>query len=414
MKACFVPTNILLPREDIDLHKWSVIACDQYTSQPEYWEQVESITNGVPSTYKLIYPEVYLGEENNRTGQIHCIMEQYLREGILTEEVSNGFILTERTMDGKVRTGLLGAVDLEQYEFQENISAPIRATEGTILSRIPPRVQIRESSLIESPHAMLLLEDEKQKLIEPLNDRKHKLRKLYDFDLMLGGGHICGYAVEGAEALRTAWLFAMMQDEKKESILAVGDGNHSIAAAKAYWTKLRQVLTEEERKIHPARFALAEIVNLYSPAICFEPIHRIVFGAEPEEISVLLLKELISGAAADHEGCEVKVLGPGYEKILSIPKASSCLCIGAVQRVLDRYVKKHKGLRIDYIHGEKNLKGLVQREKTITGIVLKPMKKEELFPIIRKGEILPRKAFSMGEADEKRYYLECRKISSMA
>ncbi len=413
MQACFIPANILLPREGTDLSKWSVIACDQYTSQPEYWKQVESITREVPSTYKLIYPEVYLGEENNRTSQIRYAMEQYMSTGILEEKVHNGFILTERTVNGKVRTGLLGAVDLEQYEFRENISAPIRATEGTILSRIPPRVRIRENSIIETPHVMLLLEDERKKLIEPLCDRKNKLRKLYDFELMMGGGHICGYAVEGEDAVRTARLFSVMQDEKKGCMLAVGDGNHSIAAAKEYWTELRKVLDKEERKIHPARFALAEIVNLYSPSINFEPIHRIVFGAEPEQITELLSNDFSSGEGAGRKGCEVRVLGPGYEKILSYPEAGSCHCIEAVQRALDGYAQKHKSLRIDYIHGERNLKELVGREKKITGIVLKPMKKEELFPRIRKGKILPRKAFSMGEAEEKRYYMECRKISSI-
>lgn len=411
MKACFVPTDILLPNKNADLEKWAVIACDQYTSQPEYWQQVEEITRDVPSSYKLIYPEVYLGEEKNRIAEIQSNMEQYLRQGTLCQKVEKGFILTERTVGEKVRIGLLGAIDLEQYEFVENKSAPVRATEGTIISRIPPRVRIREKSQLESPHVLLLLADIKDRLIGPLYAGRNKLEKLYDFELMLNGGHIRGYSVEGKQAEQVSQIFLQMQEQQKGSVLAVGDGNHSIAAAKEYWSELKRTLSEEERQSHPARYALAEVVNLYSPAIIFEPIHRIVYGANVKVLQKMLAHELTAKEAAGEEKT-ITVLGQGSETELTYKDLTVSQCIEKVQHILDYYVEKDGKASIDYIHGEGNLRALVEREKEAVGILLKPMQKEELFPIIRQGKVLPRKAFSMGESYEKRYYLECRKISS--
>lgn len=413
MKACFKPANILLPREGIDLTRWAVIACDQYTSQPEYWSQVEAMTRDVPSTYHMIYPEVYIGTGKINIGDMQRAMEKYLKEDILEQKVEQGFVLTERIIEGTVRTGLIGVVDLEQYEFAENTPAALRATEGTILSRIPPRVEARKACSLESPHIMLLLEDKEKRLIEPLHEKKDNLRKLYDFDLMLDGGHICGYAVEGEEARKTADIFAHMQKNHKGAVLAVGDGNHSLAAAKAYWQGISHAMTAEERAGHPARYALVEVVNLYSPAIRFEPIHRLVSHGDGDEITGLLVRafEEIGIPVMDGSGSDLIIISDESERGLSLPGLNIWQHIEVLQGVLDDYIAQNPGTQMDYIHGEDNLRELTAKDKNSVGILTGRVPKEALFPVIQEGKVLPRKAFSMGEAWEKRYYLECRALT---
>lgn len=410
MRACFGPADILLPREGTDMEKWAVIACDQYTSQPEYWQQVEEITGEDSSTYRMIYPEAYIGRGKVNIKELQDTMRRYIEEQILKKQVHNGFVLTERRIGANVRAGLVGVVDLEQYEFAENASAPLRATEGTILSRIPPRVELRKSCIIESPHIMLLLEDKEQKLIEPLYEQKNELKKLYDFDLMLGGGHIRGYAVEGKKAEEITTAFSFMQGDGNETVLAVGDGNHSLAAAKAYWTKISSNMHEDEKKTHPARYALAEVVNLYSPAIRFEPIHRIVFGGCKDTILDILIRNLDEQGAVVTDGNDIVIINSGVEQGIKVQGLDVCEQIEVLQKVLDTYTSENPEVQVDYIHGEEHLRDLTGKEDSSIGILLKPMDKEALFPMIQNGKILPRKAFSMGEAWEKRYYLECRAL----
>lgn len=410
MRACFGPADILLPREGTDMEKWAVIACDQYTSQPEYWQQVEEITGEDSSTYRMIYPEAYIGRGKVNIKELQDTMRRYIEEQILKKQVHNGFVLTERRIGANVRAGLVGVVDLEQYEFAENASAPLHATEGTILSRIPPRVELRKSCIIESPHIMLLLEDKEQKLIEPLYEQKNELRKLYDFDLMLGGGHIRGYAVEGKKAEEITTAFSFMQGDGNETVLAVGDGNHSLAAAKAYWTKISSNMQEDEKTTHPARYALAEVVNLYSPAIRFEPIHRIVFGGCKDTILDMLIRNLDEQGAVVTDGNDIVIINSGVEQGIKVQGLDVCEQIEVLQKVLDTYTSENPEVQVDYIHGEEHLRDLTGKEDSSIGILLKPMEKEALFPMIQNGKILPRKAFSMGEAWEKRYYLECRAL----
>lgn len=413
MKACFGPADILLPGKGIDLERWAVIACDQYTSQPEYWEQAEKIAKGVPSSYHLIYPEVYLGrtENKNRIDAIQKTADSYLKEHILTESVQGGFVLTMRTAGGKVRAGLIGAVDLELYEYAEHIPAPIRATEGTVLSRIPPRVQIRKSSPIEIPHVMMLVEDKNESLIEPLYKKKDSLRPLYDFELMLEGGHVCGYAVEGIDAKKVSEQFSLMEKERGGAILAVGDGNHSLAAAKAYWDELKATVSEGGRKNHPARYALVEIVNLYSEAINFEPIHRLLFRSDPNKVYDMLAEELGRQGIAKIDGEDIVLVWKDRKIEIGLAGVKQCQVLEILQKVLDEYLHRNPSAGIDYIHGRNYVMSLVERTKDAVGVLLRPMDKEMLFPLIQEGGVLSRKAFSLGEAWEKRYYLEARKIA---
>lgn len=410
MYPSLIPANILLPDSDTDLSKWAVIACDQYTSQPEYWHQVESTIGHSPSSYNIIYPEVYLGENNSRIDKIHNTMSEYIEDGILTEKVHEGFVLVERTVSGRTRVGIIGAIDLDAYEYKADCKAAVRATEGTILSRIPPRVEIRRNAPIETSHVMVLLNDKKKKIIEHIYANKDELEQLYDFELMLGGGHIRGFAITGEKAQRIADEIQELQNQE-EIVFAIGDGNHSIAAAKAYWEEISKNLPESERKCHPARFALAEVVNLYSPATIFEPIHRIVFRIEINKFESVLRKYFIEQNTSSGSDSEIIIVNNSRERRF-IPKAcGQYLSIELVQNVLDEYLSQALKTSIDYIHGEENVRKLCEQNRDSTGILLKGIPKGDLFSVLKTGQVLPRKSFSMGEANEKRYYVECRKIA---
>ena len=309
MQACFLPADILLPDAAADFEKWAVVACDQFTSQPEYWRKAAEIVGDAPSTLNLVYPEAYLAEGDARIAAIRQAMEDYMRRGVLQTRVKDGFVLVRRVTESGERLGLVGRLDLEQYDFTPGTSAPVRATEGTILSRIPPRVRIRQGASIESPHAMMLIDDAAMRLIEPLADRE--LPKLYDTELMLGGGHIAGYAVEGELAARTAEQIARMQAESGGFFLAVGDGNHSLATAKACWEAIKPTLSDEARVDHPARFALCELVNLHSPALIFRPVHRVVFGAEIDALQSGFERYLRAHGMTLADGGEVTLVQAG-------------------------------------------------------------------------------------------------------
>ncbi|MDO4952662.1 MAG: DUF1015 domain-containing protein [Synergistaceae bacterium] len=405
----FDSTDILLPNKDVDLQKWAVIACDQYTSQPEYWKETENIAGSAPSTLKLTLPEIYLSEAGKLTEEINENMKKYLADGTLTEAVKNGFIYVERQTSAGVLSGLLGALDLEEYDFREGTKPKVRATEGTILSRIPPREKIRENAVLELPHVLLLLNDAEKQLIEPLAAQKNSFRKLYDFDLMQNGGHIAGWAIEGKAAEKLRIRLSELEEKAGEIFLAAGDGNHSIATAKSCWEKLKSALSPEEVKNHPARRMLAEIVNLHSDTIVFQPIHRVLFGIK-EDIVEAFERWLELNGMSLMEGSEITfTFANGGEEEFAIDGRGKLMPLAVMQKWLDKYAAKNKYLSLDYVHGRANVDKIVA-ESGAVGIIFNAMDKKSFFPAIKAGGALPKKTFSIGSADDKRFYLEARKI----
>lgn len=438
--------DIMLPAKDTDLYRWSVVACDQYTSQPEYWKEVEELVGAIPSTLHLIYPEVYLEEEDGtqRIANINKKMMEYIKEGIL-EKQGLGFILTVRkTQHVESRKGLMLAVDLEKYDYNRGSQTLIRATEGTVLERIPPRVRIRQNASLELPHILLLIDDPAKSVIEPLAEDCENLEKLYDFDLMMNGGHVKGYKIcdgeriegilKALEKLADPATFKSkygVGDEKGVLLFAVGDGNHSLATAKAHWETVKAGLSPEQAEEHPARYALVEVVNVHDEGILFEPIHRVVFninlshlledmveffsGPEGCSLKTFDSKEALNAALAlQHPSDNAHVLpfisGQKYGYVI-VKKPVYNLAVGTLQSYLDYLVKNDACVKIDYIHGDDVVSSLGSKEGNI-GFFLPTMNKHDLFKTVILDGVLPRKTFSMGEADEKRYYLECRKITN--
>ena len=418
----FQPADILLPR-DCDMSLWSVVACDQYTSQPEYWQRVEERVGRAPSALRLILPESCLEGPNVETDimEINNTMSRYLRDGRFVEHPSALFYV-ERTLDnGKVRRGLMGMVDLEQYDYEPGSSAPIRATEGTVLSRIPPRVAVRKNAPVELPHVMLLVDDPDQTVIEPLADQTDSMQVLYDFDLMERGGHIKGWELTEDQQAQVARALSALADPAKfnarygtkdEAVMlfAVGDGNHSLATAKECYERQKRLTPPEHWATLPARYALVELDNLHDASLEFEPIHRLVFGVKPEELLSALV-EYYPGAQRGDEagGHKLAYVYGETQGMISVPHPAAQLPVGTLQNFLDWYLARHKGVRVDYIHGEDVARKLAAQPDTV-GFLLPAMGKEELFPTVIRDGVLPRKTFSMGEAHDKRFYLEARKI----
>ena len=418
----FRPADILLPK-DCEYSKWSVVACDQYTSQPEYWQRVEEYVGRSPSTLRLILPESCLEGPNVETDimEINNTMSRYLREGRFVEH-PNTLFYVERTLDnGKVRRGLMGMVDLEQYDYEPGSSAPIRATEGTVLSRIPPRVAVRKNAPVELPHVMLLVDDPDKTVIEPLADQTDSMQVLYDFDLMERGGHIKGWELTEDQQAQVARALSALADPAKfnarygtkdEAVMlfAVGDGNHSLATAKECYERQKRLTPPEHWANLPARYALVELDNLHDASLEFEPIHRLVFGVKPEELLSALV-EYYSGAQRGDEagGHKLAYVYGETQGVVSVPDPAAQLPVGTLQNFLDWYLARHKGVRVDYIHGEDVVRKLAAQPDTV-GFLLPAMGKEELFPTVIRDGVLPRKTFSMGEAHDKRFYLEARKI----
>ena len=409
MSLPILPAEILLPREGVDPARWAVVACDQYTSQPDYWHAVEALVGSAPSTLKIVFPEVYLSEGEARIQRIQSEMRQYLADGTLVPAVTDGFVYLERTTPSGVRPGLVVRLDLEAYDFTPGADVPVRATEGTILSRIPPRVKIRTGAPLESPHVMVLLDDPDCTVIEPLGANKAALRPLYDFELMQGGGHLAGWAVEGDATTGVLQALDALFARSGGFLAAVGDGNHSLATARQCWLNLRDTLPEAARANHPARYALVELNNLHAPALVFEPIHRVLFGVDPLDVQERFADWCAGRGAALEDGAEITwVTGEG-ETGARILHAPNPLSVAVLQPFLDEYLAAHPGAEIDYIHGADVVRQLAQRRDAL-GILLTAIDKRALFPAIRQGGVLPRKTFSMGEAFEKRYYMECRRI----
>lgn len=409
----FLPADILLPQVD-QMEKWAVIACDQFTSQPEYWERVRKNAAGAPSTINLILPEAELGtaQEAAHTAQINAAMAQYQKDGIF-KTYKHSYVYVERTLvNGSIRKGLMGMVDLDAYDYSAGSTSAIRATEKTVVERIPPRMRVRRDAPLELPHILMLCDDHDKVLIEPIAAKKDSLPKLYDFDLMEDGGHITGWLVQGEEVdafdARLTDYSAHVGDKYQglsgvPMVFAVGDGNHSLATAKSCYEELKKAHPGEDLSNHPARYALVELENIHDEAQVFEPIHRVVTKTDAGK----LLKELEETWCAEG-GFPVTWYIGRESGTIYLDKAKSELAVGALQSFLDAYLQRNPG-EIDYIHGDNDLRQLAAQENAI-GFLLPAMEKSQLFRGVIGDGILPRKTFSMGHAREKRYYLEGRVI----
>ncbi len=414
----FSPGKVLLPNSTTDMTKWSVVACDQYTSEPEYWDAVSKFVGDAPSTLHLTFPEIYLEQNDGdaRIENINSTMLNYFNNGVFGDAIPK-YIYVERTQrNGKIRRGLMGVVDLEEYDYMPGSQSKIRATEGTVLERIPPRVKIRKNAYLELPHIMLLIDDSDKSVIEPLNDVKGDLEVAYNFKLMQDSGSICGYIVSEDEEARIDSALAKLacpdNFNKKYNIsgkgvlqFAVGDGNHSLATAKECWRLVKESLSEAELENHPARYALCELVNLHDTSLEFEAIHRVVFDIDADKMRAELAKYY--NLTPDAEQKFKMVTNNGIEEI-GIGNPSTNLTVGSLQKFIDDYIKENGG-RVDYIHGE----DVVLRlgcEKGNAGFILPVISKDSFFPTVICDGALPRKTFSMGDAWDKRFYLEARVI----
>ena len=416
----FGPADILLP-QNCDLTKWSVVACDQYTSQQDYWERVAQTVGDAPSTLKLILPESQLedGHFEEHVADINRTMDEYLDEGLF-RTLPNALIYVERWLDNKkLRRGLMGVVDLECYDYNAGSSSLIRATEGTVITRLPPRVAVRRNASLELPHIMVLVDDPDKQLIEHLTYETDRMEEVYDFDLMERGGHITGYLLpedlqaDVCEILNTLARphdFARKYDAKGKPVLlfAIGDGNHPLAAAKAAYEEKKQNTPQEQWANLPSRYALVELVNLHDESLEFEPIHRVCFDVDPDELMKDFLAAYPGAHYGDGDGHTITYVFDTEVGKITIPKPTAQLPVGTLQEFLDQWMQTHSG-RIDYVHGDDVTWELGRKPGNI-GFLLPAMGKDELFKTVIFDGALPRKTFSMGEAHDKRFYLEARKI----
>lgn len=405
--------HILLPRRGIPYEKWAVVACDQYTSQPEYWQAVERAVGDAPSTLRLMLPEAYLGtpEEAGRQAGVAAAMRDYLARGVL-EDAGPSMVLVRRQVASGIRTGFVTAIDLEAYDFAPDSHSLIRATERTITDRLPPRVRIRQQAVLEMPHVMLLMDDADNRVLGSLQPATEGA-PLYDFDLMCDGGHIAGWRIPQSCYPDMQRALARLLCGEHPILFAVGDGNHSLATAKVCWERLKPTLPPEARACHPARYALVEVVNLHDPALTFHPIHRAVFGWPARRTLEALRQELERAgcrtAADDSLEHTVTCLVDGQRLPLSFERAGAGLPLTLLQPALEALMARRPELTVDYIHGQDVLQRLAQRPDCL-GLALPPLDKAALFPEVNRNGPLQLKTFSMGEAQEKRYYLECRGI----
>ena len=414
--SIFKPADIMLPK-DAPMEKWAVIACDQFTSDYDYWQRVRANAEGCPSTINLVLPEAILGtpEEETQTALINKTMGEYIENGVFTT-YANSFVYVERTMEnGTIRKGLVGMVDLEAYDFTQGATADIRATERTVIERIPPRVKVRKDAPVELPHIIMLVDDHDKVLIEPITAKKDSLKKVYECDLMEDGGHIAGWIVEGADVEAFNAVFEEYSAnvgskyadlEGVPMILATGDGNHSLATAKTCYEELKAANPGVDLSNHPARYALVEVENIHDEAQVFEPIHRIIMGLDPEKV-LADARDAICVEDSD-AGFEAKVYIGEKEETIYLDKGKGELAVGVLQEWLDAYLKANGG-DIDYIHDDDALIALAAKPMSI-GFLLPAMEKSQLFRGVIADGSLPWKTFSMGHSREKRYYVEARKI----
>jgi len=432
-QTCFRLPRLLLPRPGTDLTKWAVIACDQYTSQPDYWQRAEREVGDAPSTLNLIFPEAYLASPDApaRITRIQDTMRRYLADGLLVERT--GPVYVERTIGTRVRRGLMLELDLEQYDCSRTSTSPIRPTEGTMVERLAPRIAVRRGAELELPHILMLIDDRERTVIEPLAAERAAMDKLYDAELMLGGGRVAGWAVDDARAERVVRaLHALAQPAAFEArydapagtpvmLIAAGDGNHSLATAKAYWDSVKATLGPD----HPSRYALVELENIHDPALEFSPIHRLLFGVSVDVRAALAqafgarlhVTDVASGAAmragvlaARGPGHVFGLIGPGARfAVVEVAEPSTTLAVGTVQAFVDDLLARGGAKDVDYVHGDDALESLAVAPGHV-GIHLPVLSKNDLMRMVVREGPMPRKAFSMGEADEKRFYVEARRI----
>ena len=416
MNKCYKSADILLPDfSSVDAKKWAVVACDQFTSEPHYWEAADKTVGDAPSTLRMILPEVYLSQTEERIPVINATMEKYFNELLISHP--NSMIYVERVQsDSTVRRGIVMAIDLEAYDFTKGASSLIRATEATVIERIPPRVAIRKDAPIELPHVMLLIDDPDKTVIEPLS-AKSCPEIAYDTELMLNGGSIVGrFLSDEAKTAVSKALDALITPEAMEKrygdaslaplLFAVGDGNHSLATAKTIYESLKADLGDAALE-HPARYALIEVVNIHDDAMKFEPIYRVAFDVDPDDL-IFELKKHLASLSGDASAQTIEYICSDKSGILTAEHPVKQLTVGTLQDFLDSYIASHAGASVDYIHGENSVKSLVS--ETSVGFIFSGMSKSELFKTVIYDGALPRKTFSMGHAEDKRYYLECRKI----
>ncbi len=430
MEHIFKTADILLPSNEVDMKYWPCLACDQFTSEGEYWKKAQDICSGKPSTLHITLPEIYLNDKDvsEKIKQINSNMETYLKD-VLTNSI-NGFIYTKRKFtdfDGEL-CGIVGAVDLQAYSYEKDALPQIRPSEGTVVERIPPRLAVRKNAKVETPHILMLIDDEDCQIIEPLEEYIKGKELLYSTQLMLDGGSVKGYAITDekiTQSLQNAIanlgkqsVFDAKYPEAKGKTpltMAVGDGNHSLATAKAHWQEVKKTLSEEQMQNHPARFCLVELVNIHSPAIEIEPIHRVLFGANGEDFKAKFKEWLLKiGAKINSENTNnaqvFEIVGEGEKQseTIAVENAKNALAVGTLEDFLKEYIKTNE-VEIDFIHGEQSVYNLAKQGAV--GIILPEFKKSDLFKGVVLGGVLPRKTFSMGTAIQKRYYLECRKIT---
>jgi uncharacterized protein (DUF1015 family) len=433
----FAIPEILLPKKGTDLETWAVIACDQFTQDETYWKQAEKTAGENPSTLNMIFPEIFLEREDKteRIKAIHDAMKSFLQKAVF-DEPRKGFIYIERsTPHQPCRRGLVLAIDLEAYDWDPTKKNLIRATEGTLTERLPPRMDIRRAAPIESPHVILLMDNDDDSILKQLGEKAKQQKPAYDGDLMMKSGHISGWFIEDEESFQfLAEKFRDLAekannryqtDDKTPFLFAVGDGNHSLATAKSIWEEYKLAHRDDPDLMqHPARFALAELENLYDPGIAFEPIHRVIFHSSIEDVLGALMdldgfqfkkiddwKELTKLVSAENAPRTRFGLFDGKTALL-VETSAPGISTYPLQPRLDEFIKYNEGVGIDYIHGEDEIFRLANLDKDAktVGILLPPVKKEDLFFTVARGGPLPRKSFSMGEACEKRFYLECRKL----
>ena len=405
-KKVIIADNILLPNTS-DMSAWACIACDQFTSEPEYWNQLADQVKGKKTTLDLTLPEIYL-EDNaeSRIEKINQNIKNYLNDGSFVK-LDKGFILTVRsTPFVERRIGLMATIDLEEYEYSQKSESLIRATEGTIEERIPPRLKIRKDADVEFPHIMVLYDDENREITEKLYENRENYKKVYDFTLNMKGGKIEGYFIDDYKAVIDKF-YALLDAERltkkygrdDKFLFAVGDGNHSLATAKTHWNNVKKTIPCQARKNHPARYALVELVNVYDEGIYFEPIHRYVYGVDKDKF-LKGLNEVNGGKMRVYDG-----------KALARQDGDNDLPTGI--RSVDAFIKEfiaENGGTVDYVHGDENLQKLVNGRNDAVGILFEKLDKGDLFRYVSKNGAFPRKTFSMGEGIEKRYYIEGRMI----
>ena len=418
MKNYLLPADICLPNfEKVDGTKWSVIACDQYTSQPKYWEEVKKLTKNSPTTLDLILPEAFLNKEDELLPVINENMKNYLLNILITYKDS--LIYLERTQsDNRIRRGIIGKVDLEMYDYNKGSKTLIRATEGTVLERIPPRVNIRRGAQIELPHIMMLIDDPDKTCIEYIAKKSSNYKVAYDFELIKNSGHVKGYfinkedfdAINGSLSNLIDKNLTLKKYNKNDSplLFAVGDGNHSLASAKALYEEIKKEIGIEKALLHPSRYALCEVVNLHDSALDFEPIYRVLFNVDVDDFISKFENycDKLNGSAKEQK---IQLVFKNTVKSVIVKKPTTQLAVATVQNFLDEYIIENSNVSVDYIHGEETVKNLSNNDATL-GILFDGMSKDMLFKTVICDGALPRKTFSMGHAQDKRFYLECRKI----